>query len=119
MERDCGRLQSLYHINTALFHIELKVCSKSKYILICCISQGKCSVIKALDLHCPPGLFGPKKVTFEDSDFNLFGKGRRSSVSSAVVWKKELEQSFKQPFSFANNEKKVDEHDDSDSESDR
>jgi len=71
-------------------------------------------VIKALELHCPPGLFGPKKITFEESYFNLFGKGRRSSITSASVWKKELEKSFKQPFSFANKDKKVDEHHDSD-----
>ncbi|KAK3749914.1 hypothetical protein QZH41_017365, partial [Actinostola sp. cb2023] len=74
--------------------------------------QGKCSIIKVLDLKCPR-VFRPKRVTSDDSYIKLFGKTPRSSVISASAWKKELENSFKQPF---NTDKKVDETNESKNE---
>jgi hypothetical protein len=89
----------------------------SCYMLIFTL-QGKCSVVKALDLKLPPGTVGPRKVRFEESYFAVFGKkGLRSQNSSSDIWKRELEKGFKQAFSFAHQEKKVDESNDSENES--
>ena len=73
--------------------------------------QGKCSVIKALDLRMPPKLPRPRRAMNDDIIYptGVIRKKRRTRSDPSKVWIRELEESLKTPFSF-NESKKVDEN---------
>ena len=73
--------------------------------------QGKCSVIKALDLRTPPTLPRPRRTMNDDISYptGVIRKKRRTQSDPSKIWIRELEESLKTPFSF-NESKKVDEN---------
>ena len=73
--------------------------------------QGKCSVIKALDLRMPPKLPRPRRTMNDDIIYptGVIRRKRRTQSDPSKIWIKELEESLKTPFSF-NESKKVDEN---------
>lgn len=68
--------------------------------------QGKCSVIKALDLRVPPKPTRLKRVTNDDIYFpsGVLRRKRRTQSDPSKIWRKELKESLKTPFSFNENE---------------
>lgn len=72
--------------------------------------QGKCSVIKALELRVPPKLSHPRRTNNDAIVYptGLIRKKRRTQSDPSKIWIRELEESLKAPFSF-NESKKVDE----------
>ena len=72
--------------------------------------QGKCSVIKALDLRVPPKLPHPRRTNNDAIVYptGLIRKKSRTQSDPSKIWIRELKESLKTPFSF-NENKKVDE----------
>ncbi|RMX37481.1 hypothetical protein pdam_00023474 [Pocillopora damicornis] len=75
-----------------------------EWIYLC--MQGKCSVIKALDLRVPPKPTRLKRVTNDDIYFpsGVLRRKRRTQSDPSKIWRKELKESLKTPFSFNENE---------------
>ena len=76
-----------------------------------CLCQGKCSVIKALELRLAGRVTRPRRMTFEELFLAMGAAERRKSRSlsdPSRVWKRELHKSLKGDFSFTE-EKKIDE----------
>ena len=83
---------------------------------ICFHCQGKCSVIKALDLRVPPRPTRPRRITTNGDIYiplGLLRRKRRTQSDPSKIWIKELEESLKTPFSF-NESNKVDENQEDD-----
>ena len=102
-------LISYIDISGGQFRLVFVLCSFS---VICRLHfQGKCSVIKALDLRVPPKLPRPRRTTNDDIIYptGVIRKKRRTQSDPSKIWIRELEESLKTPFSF-NESKKVDEH---------
>lgn len=87
------------------------IVQKSIFLFYSSLFKGKCSVIKVLDLRVPPKLSHSKRVTNEEihHPLGLARRKRRIHNDTSKIWVKELQESLKPPYSFAES-KKVDEH---------
>ena len=75
-------------------------------------SQGKCSVIKALQLRQEGHIARPRRMTFEELFLVMGRAGRRKSRAlsdPSRVWRRELQKSLKEDYSFTSDKKKIDE----------
>lgn len=83
----------------------------SIFLFYSSLFKGKCSVIKVLDLHVPPKLSHSKRVKNKEihHPLGLTRRKRRIHNDTSKIWVKELHESLKTPYSFAES-KKVDEH---------